>query len=189
MAEPASIITPLTTDESRCQQRTHLFVAATLYFEGGTSPVHIRNISPTGALIEGLVLPEQGATATLKRGSLQAAVRIVWKAEHRAGVSFSSTAHVADWMSRTPPPHQARIDNAVRSFRSGRDEGPSPADQGGGLAETAIEAELNALKCELAEIEAGLIQDVIVVATHPEIQLLDVAQQRVERILARLRPA
>lgn len=187
MAESASIITPLTTDESRCQQRTHLFVAATLYFEGGSSPVHVRNMSPTGALIESSVLPEPGAKVTLRRGPLQGMGLVVWKADRRAGISFSSTAHVADWMSRTPPAHQAQVDDAVRSIRSAQDGSPGPGDPVPSFAATAIEAELNALKCELAEIETGLIGDVVVVATHPEIQLLDVAQQRVERILARLK--
>lgn len=190
MAESASIIAPLATGENRCQQRTHLFVAATLYFDGGSSSVHIRNMSLTGALIESTVLPEQGATATLKRGALQAIVRIVWKADRRAGISFSSTTHVADWMSRAPPLHQTRIDDAVRAIRSGQEVNlAGAADLATGPAAMAIEAELNALRGELAEIEAGLIGDVVVVATHPEIQLLDVAQQRVERILARIRPA
>ncbi len=95
MLGSASQIAPLTTDESRREERTHLFVAATLYFADGSCPVHIRNMSPTGALIEGAVLPEIQMPAIMKRGELETNVSLVWKAGRKAGLSFSSTVHVA----------------------------------------------------------------------------------------------
>jgi hypothetical protein len=188
MAGAASELTPLTTDESRRQDRTHLFVAATLYAAGSPSPVHIRNMSPSGALIEGAVLPEQDMAATLRRGCLEAAARIVWKAGRKAGICFSSTLHVADWMSRIVPSHQDHVDEAVRSIRAGQEVEPSHgADRPPALAGPGLEAELRALKGDLAELENGLTADAAVAAGHPEIQLLDVALQRIERMLAGMR--
>jgi len=188
MADRASNVSPLTTDESRCQQRTHLFVSAALCWAGTSSPVHIRNMSATGALLEGAPLPGPGASAMLKRGPLSAKVEIVWTADRRAGVAFASTVQVADWMSRTPPQHQARVDEAVRLVRSNPGANPT-AERVPERVDTMIQTELYAARRELAEIEAGLVGDLIMVAVHPEIQLLDVVQQRIERILAQLSSA
>ena len=89
---------PLPPDESRGLARTHLFVAARLSFASGSSPVHLRNMSPSGALIEGPVLPSRGEPATLRRGSLEVIVKVVWTTGRKAGVSFLYPVHVADWM-------------------------------------------------------------------------------------------
>ena len=180
MPGSAAEISPLVTDESRREERTHLFVAASLTSSGGSCPVHIRNISPTGALVEGGQLPEQGSSGRLRRGNLEASVRVIWKAGRKAGLAFSTTIHVADWMPRTTGAHQRRVDKLVREIRSGHDTQPYPADRQPGAA---LEAELQAIRNELGELERGLLADVIVAATHPEIQLLDIALQRVERML------
>lgn len=161
-----------------------MFVAATLYAPGGSCPVNLRNMSLSGALVEGRALPDRDTPITLRRGSLEASARIVWRVGRRAGIAFSSTIHVADWMSRKPDPHQARVDDIVREIRlgSGRPvptQGAAHAASLTGLAQ----GELKALREELLTLENGLMGDVIVVATHPEIQLLDVALQRVERML------
>jgi len=185
MAESASQLTPLTTDEGRRHDRTHLFVAATLYSASGSCPVNIRNMSPSGALIEGSAIAEPGATGSLRRGSLDVAVRIVWKAGRKAGVCFSSAIDVAEWMGRPGVSHQQRVDDVVRSLRTGQ---ASPACEIGGLAPTfggsPIEVELRDLRSELAELEDKLVGDAAVVAAHPEIQLLDIALQRLDRIIA-----
>jgi hypothetical protein len=161
-----------------------MFVAATLYSDTGSCPIHVRNMSLQGALIEGAVLPELDTPVTLRRGSLQATATIVWKAGRKAGIVFGATVHIADWMSRNPECHQARVDELVRGIRSGTS--PSQQDLGAPLSASLnalLESELRALRLELLTLENGLTGDVIVVATHPEIQLLDVALQRVERLL------
>jgi hypothetical protein len=50
-----------------------------------------------------------------------------------------------------------------------------------------LEVELGQLRAELAELESALLADVILVATHPEIQTLDISVQRIDRILTSLR--
>ena len=47
-------------------------------------------------------------------------------------------------------------------------------------------AELMTLRTELAELGNSLIGDVVLVATHPEIQALDIAVQRIDRMIGRL---
>lgn len=185
MAESLTKLTPLTSDEGRRQERTHIFVAATLYFGNGSYPVHIRNMSPSGALVEGAVLPEQGAAAMLRRGALEARAELVWVAGRKAGLSFASAVQVRDWMSRTPPAHQGRVDERVRRIRAGLDAEMSPAENElNGPASPTIEAELKKLRRELADLEQGLSSDAALVAAHPEIQLLDPALQRLDRLIA-----
>lgn len=188
MAESAQQLTPLAPDDGRRAARTHLFVAATLSFAGGSAPVHIRNMSPSGALIEGAVLPGQGEPATLRRGSLEAIVKVVWISGRKAGASFVSAVHVADWMSRTVSCHQAQVDNLLHEIRSGQGpkcSGGTTLDQG----EPAIEAELRELRLELARLEHALGGDEAVIMAHPEVQLFDIALQRIDRMIARVRGA
>jgi hypothetical protein len=179
----------LTSDDGRRQERTHLFVAAQLCFASGTCPVHIRNMSPSGALIEGASLPDQHEPATLRRGPLEAKVRVVWKAGRKAGVSFLSAVHVADWMSRTMPSHQAKVDDLVRGIRAGQ-VGNAEAVQGmAGKEGPPIEGDLRELRRELGVLEHALAGDEAVIMAHPEIQMLDIALQRIDRMIARVRGA
>jgi hypothetical protein len=185
MAESISALIPLQDHEGRQHDRTHMFVAATLYSGSNSCPVNIRNMSLSGALIEGAVLPARDASITLRRGSLQAAAKIVWAAGRKAGVAFCAAVQVGDWMSRTPPSHQARVDEILRGVREGASGPTAPADASPvAPIGTALEAELKALQEELTQLETGLTNDMDVVAKHPEIQLLDIALQRVGRLLA-----
>lgn len=161
-----------------------MFVAATLYSDKGSCPVHIRNMSLQGALIEGAALPALDAPVTLRRGGLAASARIVWLAGRKAGVAFCATVYIADWMSRNGDSHQARVDDVVRDIRSDRGRpDPAPGSSSPTSVNALLNAELTALRAELIAMENELTGDVVVVATHPEIQLLDVALQRVERML------
>ena len=53
----------------RREPRTNMFVMATIYADTGSAPVKVRNLSSTGALIEGEVLPPLGATVRLRRAA------------------------------------------------------------------------------------------------------------------------
>ena len=186
MYGPQPEIAPLSFAEGRRCERTHLFLAASLCSGGAAHPVNVRNISTTGALIEGTIVPEVGEELLLKRGGLNATGRVAWKAGRKAGIAFSSTVYVADWMARQPKQHQARVDGIIHAIRSEPAGRPDETEEGeAGLAQS-IEGELRSLKAILAELERDLISDVIIVATHPEIQLLDVARQAVDRILQKV---
>ena len=169
-------------EADRRHERTHLFLAASLCSKAGSGPVHVRNISASGALIEGSIAPADGEPVILKRGRLAAAASMIWKEGRRAGIAFGSPIDVADWMARQPSTHQARVDEMVRAVRS---ESAVTAIQGT-AKEAALpvswETELRALRNTLEQLESGLVADVIMVATHPEIQLLDAALQSIDRI-------
>lgn len=170
--------------DGRQRPRTHLFVSATLYAGGGSSPVHIRNMSQSGALIEAASLPDVGERIRLKRGQLEATGWIAWRVGRKAGLRLEAAVHVAHWMARQVSTGQERVDALLSIVRNDADEaGPVPLN---GAARLSIEAELGQLRAELKALEAGLLGDVIVVATHPEIQTIDIALQRIDRMLKQL---
>ncbi|MGH6706926.1 MAG: PilZ domain-containing protein [Sphingomicrobium sp.] len=176
-------------DEGRRQPRTHLFVAATIYSDGDAARVRIRNMSPSGVLIEGADLPEPGTAVTLKRGSLEASGEVAWKADQKAGIAFSSAVQVASWMLRHPSSRQARIDAIVTDFKTGRQavDQEQKAEASPGIG--SLETELRGLRAELALLGNKLVNDPILVATHPEIQMLDISVQRVDRMISQIRDA
>jgi hypothetical protein len=173
--------------EGRTQSRTHLFVAATLYADAGSAPVHIRNMSPSGALIEAAVLPEPGVRISLRRGRLHATGRIAWRVNRRAGVCLDAKIHVAEWMARQGSVGQAQVDATIARVKAGA----GPSETGMAIATdpdpTSIEMELTSLRSDLSSLENELIGDPILVATHPEIQNIDICLQRVDRVLHKLR--
>lgn len=171
-------------DEGRQQPRTHLFVAATLYSDAGSSPVHIRNMSPCGALIEAALLPDPGSTISLRRGRLNAAGRIAWHNGRRAGVRFEAEIQVAEWMSRVGSTGQHQVDAIIASCRA-KPGAVTPLATASSPA--SIEVELAMLRVELEQLENALIEDPALVAAHPEIQTIDISLQRVDRVLKRLR--
>lgn len=183
MNSVAAHISP--SPEDRQHPRTHLFVAATLYADSGSTPVHIRNMSQSGAMIEGAVLPDVGERIALKRGQLHAAGSIAWRVERRAGVKLETAIYVSDWMARLGSAGQERVDTLVALARSDAPKGSATPAAGGGTV--SIEAELALLRTELTELENVLIGDAIVVATHPEIQVIDISVQRIDRIARLLR--
>lgn len=171
--------------DGRQQTRTHLFVAATLYADAGSTPITIRNMSQSGALIEAAVLPDVGERIRLSRGQLRANGWIAWRVERRAGVRLASAVHVPDWMSRQVSADQERVDALLSMVRN---DGPTaPAIAARTTGQLSMEAELLQLRVELGELEAALLQDVVVIATHPELQTLDISVQRIDRVLKALR--
>jgi hypothetical protein len=170
--------------EGRQQPRTHLFVAATLYADSDSIPVNIRNMSLTGALVEADALPEVGTRVSLSRGQLRATGSVAWRAGRRAGLRFEAAVCVPDWMSRQGTAGQQRIDGLLAVIRS--DAGQAGTEAHEAADPMSIQAELGQLHAELVEMERALIADVILVATHPEIQTFDISLQRIDRILKRL---
>ena len=176
--------TPVELAEHRQGARTHLFVIATLCWEAGSTPAHIRNMSARGALVEAAVLPKPGSLVMLKRGSLQVGGRIAWAAARQAGLAFSASISVTDWMARRSNARQDQIDEIVSDLKSteGRKERPV-ATANGPDSPVVIETELELLRSDLTQLGNGLAADVVLVATHPEIQLIDIASQRIDRIM------
>ena len=161
-------------------------MAATLYSDAGSAPVRIRNMSQSGALIEASAVPDPGAEVILKRGSLQTGGYIAWKVKGKAGIAFSTRVSVGDWLSRQVRGHQDEVDEIVSNLKAGSP--PGSAADGAGVASTpSIEAELLALRGDLVRLGNGLAGDAILVATHPEVQMLDIALQKIDRLIGLLR--
>lgn len=78
--------------------RTNMFVMATIYTDGGSAPVKIRNLSATGALIEGDLVPSRAAAVSLRRGELIVTGKIVWCSNGRAGLQFETPISVVHWL-------------------------------------------------------------------------------------------
>jgi hypothetical protein len=143
-------------------------------------------MSPRGALIEADVLPAPGSRIVLKRGSLEADGIVAWAAQLQAGLTFSAAIRETDWMVRRANAHQDRADEIVAALKSESVGNEMPSAAEGALRSVEVETELALLRADLAKLGDALTADVIVVATHPEIQLIDIALQRIDRIMRAL---
>jgi len=186
MTEPSPrCMEPASTDV-RLHSRTHVFVLATLSSDAASCPVYVRNMSPTGALVEGSAFPGPGTPVDLRRGSLRAAGRIVWAEGRRAGITFNSAVHVADWMSRQSDTHQHRVDDAVRAVKLGTALRLSAELDPAVPHKISVRDELEKLRAELGGLESTLAGNPALVAACPQIQCLDIALQRIEKIMTAL---
>ena len=180
----ASVVTIFTGPaEQRSGARTHLFVIATLCWREGSAAVRLRNMSGRGALIEGAILPNPGSAVVLKRGSLEISGRMAWAGSGQGGLSFNAMVRVTDWMLKRDNAHQDRIDEIIAALKSAEVPEESTTAPVNGLdGQAAIDDELLLLRAELIQLGNGLAEDVVLVATHPEIQFIDIALQRIDRI-------
>jgi hypothetical protein len=116
-------------DNRRVAPRTYLMLAATVRHGGGFLPVRIRNVSETGALIEGDNLPGVGETIQLSRGETEIDAVFAWASGVRRGVHFSRPVPVDTWRAGkpiAPQPGQNRVDRIQASARAGKGAGTLP---------------------------------------------------------------
>jgi hypothetical protein len=97
-------IEPEGSAEDRASPRTNLLLAATVETGGRTLSVRIRNLSETGALVEGAGLPDAGMPLVIVRGDLQVSATIAWAAGGRRGVRFDGPTPVSEWTGGKPRP-------------------------------------------------------------------------------------
>jgi hypothetical protein len=95
-------IEPEGSVEDRAAPRTNLLLAATADVNGRSLPVRIRNLSETGAMVEGAGLPDAGTPLVLLRGDLQVAATVAWAAGGRRGVRFAGPTPVNEWTGGKP---------------------------------------------------------------------------------------
>jgi hypothetical protein len=167
-----------------------MFLVATLYFGGASSPVRVRNMSTTGALIEGAALPAAGAAIILRRGALEAPATTAWSEAGKAGLAFHGAIEVSDWLPATAGKKQTQVDQIAFGLK----HAAQPAAPVAAIpvvqrvtSTMAILAELAALQAQLVQLGDQLAGDSFVLAHHPEVQNLDAAGQRVGRIIEALR--
>lgn len=175
------------TADPRAEARTNLFLGAVIRAPGLSLPVKVRNMSASGALVEGTGLPEEGAEVQLVRGSLQLSATVAWSAEGRCGVRFSTLACVRDWLAPPTNPGQQRVDEAVRVLKLGavpmprRPASQSPAPNGSQLVQFGDD--LRRAMRLVKEVCHELSSDDEVVMHHAKkLQNMDIVQQTVAAI-------
>jgi hypothetical protein len=88
-------------------------------------------------------------------------------------------------MSRLPPALRQQVAQLMASLKQGVAQ-PETAvgDNARGILD--LLAELAVLKADLTTLGNALVADMIIVATHSEIQLIDISLQRIDRIREKL---
>lgn len=170
--------------DARRAGRASLYLAATLYCDGSPSPVKIRNISATGALLESGDVPGVGALVQLVRGRLIVHGLVVWADEDRCGLKFSGCVDVHEWRAAPSNSEQQRVDEVVRLVRAGAV--PLPVPPLANMRETDEIADPAAQRSADLRRVSDLLEDLVeVLAGDPEVvtrhgvalQNLDIAMQ------------
>lgn len=163
---------------------------ATISAASGSGPVKVRNLSSSGALIEGAVLPSPGVPVRLSRGSLTVTGEIVWHRDGRAGLHFEASIVVPDWLPNGKNgAGQQRVDELVQEAKRA---GPTWRDSEGAEAHSRspTAAELLDLRAALVSLAEDLAGETAVVERHSsKLQTLDIAAQLLAKLAARALPA
>ncbi|HJP68489.1 MAG TPA: hypothetical protein VJ846_06270 [Sphingomicrobium sp.] len=177
--------------DARGAARASLYLAAALYCDGNSSPVKIRNISTTGALIEGWAIPAAGSLVQLVRGGLIVHGLVAWCTEGRGGLKFSGSVDVQQWRASPSNSEQQRVDEIVRLVKAGAVPLPVPP-----LSQTAepqdecetsadLPADLGRASRLLETLGGALASDPDVVTRHgTALQNLDIAMQVIAAVEA-----
>jgi hypothetical protein len=104
--------------------RKNLFLAASIRSGALSTPVRIRNLSETGALIEASALPDVGGQLRLKRSEIEIGGTIVWRSGNRCGLQFDGRISIDDWIAGrcqngSLDAGQTRVDDIQRRLRAG----------------------------------------------------------------------
>jgi hypothetical protein len=105
--------------ETRSAVRSNMFLAAVLKGPAFSVPVRIRNMSSTGALVEGAAAPDGGSLVRLIRGQLMIPAEVAWSAEGRCGLRFSSLVSIREWLAPPSNREQKRVDDTIRVLKAG----------------------------------------------------------------------
>lgn len=178
----------LNSNESGARElfRKNMFLSAVIQTSSGSSPVTVRNMSASGAMIEAQTAPIEGTLLKLVRGPLQALGRVAWQADRQCGIRFEAGIDVDRWLLPLRNLRQQEVDGVFSStFRahsdaiSGRPSQNRTTDAD--VAETA-ETVANLLRA----VADQFANDPILVATRFfELQAFDVAVQALEAIRSR----
>lgn len=170
--------------DDRAAERTNLFLAATLHSGDSACPVKIRNLSATGAQVEGVSPPDVGCVMTLVRGRLSVRGHVCWSTQHRCGLHFSARVSVRDWMANPVNAEQQRVDHAIAMVKAGAVP-IGPAAYHEWAAADGLVADLNGVSKLLEMLSNALADDPAVVTGHGiALQNLDIALQTLTALAA-----
>lgn len=156
-----------------------MFVLASMAAASVSGPIKIRNMSPSGALIEGVALPHVGEHLSLGRGELSAAGTIVWREGGRAGLRFDHFVEVGAWLPAGS--RQQQVDQTFHELKNGlAPTAPQPPAPVG--TSPVGKADLLEAASALDALADALAEDARVIAGHStKLQALDVAAQLLRR--------
>ncbi|MBC9032348.1 PilZ domain-containing protein [Sphingomonas sp. JC676] len=175
--------------------RKNLLLGATIEAGSLKAPVRLRNLSTTGAMLEGSTLPDPGVKLVLQRSDIRVGAIVVWRVQGRCGVRFDdASASVDEWVAGVRAPSfngqqgQARVDaiqNAVRNGEALPVDAPVAASAGlsGAELEARIVEEIVYVRRLLDALGEEVADDPIVLQRHMQaLQNLDRASQVLEHI-------
>lgn len=171
--------------ESRANPRSNMFLGALLRAPGFSAPVRVRNMSVTGALVEGAAVPESGTEVQLVRGSLTVPSVVAWSIERRCGLRFSSLACIRDWLAPLSNSAQQRVDETVRVLKLGAlpmPQRPVPhrTDSPHALPSAQFAEDLERVARLIESLGDDLANDMDTLRRHIEkLQNLDIALQTI----------
>lgn len=173
-------------NDLRDAPRLSLYLSASLFCDGTSSPVKIRNISPTGALVDSAPSAAEGSLVQLVRGSLIVHALVVWSENGRCGLSFSGCIEVEQWRAAPFNAEQQRVDDIVRIVKEGSVPLPATASEDvfpRSASKDGLPADLRRVAELLAKLGDRLARDEIVVSLYgAELQNLDIAAQVVNAV-------
>lgn len=176
----------------RSLPRTRLFLSATLCAVGFKAAIRVRDLSASGARIEGVRLPATGVAAQLNRGMLTASGSIVWRDSKGCGIRFDEPLDLDQWMPGLAVRDQVEVDDMVAAVRSGDADVlpfPSPAASRPIALESLLPQRLAEELAFVARLLDSLGEDLcgepLLVMRHAEkLQNLDISAQILGHVAA-----
>jgi hypothetical protein len=166
------------TSNTRLEERSNVFLAASLDTGTKSAVVRVRNLSPSGAMLDGPALPPEGTRVRLKRGALSAVGLITWSNAFRAGLRFDSKLNVKLWTKPVGHKGQCEVDQVVASYRAGKLSQNTPTTQ-----EPPSLQLISSMLDQICERMAGL--PAVAVDAGEELLRLDVVAQHLRRAATR----
>lgn len=102
--------------DRRDSPRGAVMLAATVHDAGQSGAVKVRNLSSSGALVEGEALPRAGASVLFGRNGQLLRSHVVWADGSRGGIRFDQPLEFEACLRRVTRPNRAPV---VRARRPG----------------------------------------------------------------------
>lgn len=163
--------------------RANTYLAPVLVGRHAQTPVTVRNLSATGALIQSRTDLAEEVDVTLARGSLRATGSLVWREGRLGGIKFANPINLAVWVPGATYQGQLDVDRAVAESRGIEVLKPTVVEQASSPEETEhlserIAQELSFVARKLDALGNELSDDPTIVARHAmRLQDLDIATQ------------
>jgi hypothetical protein len=141
----------------------------------------IRNLSPRGALVESVFLPEVDERVQLRRGEVSVPARVIWKGPDRAGLQFEQPITVSEWLQSSHA-GQVAVDNLFHELKAGT--GSATAAEAKPATQALADPEhLQQTAQGLESLADTLAVDPDVVERYlTELQVLDIAAQTMRKL-------